>query len=97
MSQQLTVALQPPQEEDSDLSGTEEGRETQVFFYEYLARRVTTDSEIKESDARIIQGERESIRGGSEAAVQVASRLADLGKQTSLVRVTKQHKPKGLL
>jgi len=78
MSQQRTVALQPPLESEVELEESQEGRDTQVFLYEYLSRRVTTDAEMRESDAQVIQRERDALRG-ADAAVQVAGRLADLG------------------
>ena len=80
MSEQLAVALQSNQHESEvELSGSEEGRETQLFWYEYLSRRATADAEVREDDALVIQRERTRVRG-SDAAAQVAGRLADLGK-----------------
>ena len=79
MSQQRTVALQSTQESVVNLEESQEGRDTQVFLYEYLSRRVTADDDMSESDASVIRGQREAVRG-ADAAAQVAGRLADLGE-----------------
>lgn len=93
MSQQLTVSVPPSLEPEVEerLAGSEEGRETRAFFFEYLSRRANHDNDLRESDAQIIHQEREqavrAVAGSSDAAAEVASRLADLGKWIACVGV----------
>lgn len=82
MSQQREVSVPCPTE--PAIEGSEEGRETRAFFFEYLSRRAKNDSELRDSDAQIIHQERQEavqvVVGSSDAAAEVAARLADLGE-----------------
>lgn len=87
MSQQRTVSVPPALDPETEegLTGSEEGRETRAFFFQYLSRRAGNDNDLRETDAQIIHQEREqavqAVAGSSDAAAEVASRLADLGDE----------------
>ena len=89
MAQQLTIS--PPSILESNaLEGSEgEGREgeTRLFFLEYLSRRADNDSGLRRIDAEVIHEERQQAAqagDGCGAAVEVASRLANLGNSILL-------------
>ncbi len=79
MSQQRTVNLEACAESEDRV---EEKQETSAFFFQYISRRAESDQEVKVSDAKIIREQREQavLAVSDEAAVKVASKLADLGK-----------------
>lgn len=66
--------------------GSPEEEETKTFLFQYLSRRAQNDQEISSSAVEVIQTHsEEAIRSATgtdstDAATNVAYRLADLGK-----------------
>ena len=88
MSQQRTVSLPTDEEESEDPRVVEEEKKTtSAFFYEYISKRANKDQELKTSDAKIIEEQRQQAvqKVKDVSAVNVAAVLADLGK--SFVRL----------
>lgn len=82
MSQQRTVSLPTDTEESEDPQVVEEEKKTtSAFFYEYISKRANKDQEMKTSDAKIIEEQREqAVQAVKDvSAINVAAELADLG------------------
>ena len=82
MSQQRTVSLPTDAEDSEDPQVVEEEKKTtSAFFYEYISKRANKDQDLKTSDAKIIEEQREQAvqKVKDVSAVNVAAVLADLG------------------
>ena len=82
MSQQRTVSLPTDAEDSEDPQVVEEEKKTtSAFFYEYISKRANKDQDLKTSDAKIIEEQREQAvqKVRDVSAVNVAAVLADLG------------------
>ncbi len=84
MAHQLTVnppsSVECREEEEEE----EEKHETKAFFFQYMSRRAEKDEHLNGEGAEVIKRQRGTIvstSSGCAAAVDVASRLADLGEQ----------------
>ncbi len=78
---------------DGGVQGGEEA-ETNTFFFQYLARRAHNDAKIAEKDAQVIQTEAGRAtntaavgRDSTDAATNVACRLADIGEMGGLIKL----------
>ena len=80
MSQQRCVNL-PAAEAEENVTKEEEKKETSAFFFQYISRRAEKDVELKANDAEIIVEQKEqAVQAVNDAAaINLASRLADLG------------------
>lgn len=80
MSQQRTVNIQTSGGEEG-VAKDKEKRETSAFFFQYISRRAEKDQDLRVSDAEIIVEQKEqavqAVRNA--AAINVASKLADMG------------------
>ena len=87
MSKQRTVNPSSRARSDggNEEENSEEEDETKTFFFQYVSSRAQRDKDISSSDAEFIREEghravRTCRTEGSTQAVNVASRLADLGE-----------------
>lgn len=83
---QRTVEADPSPIVEAYEQSQEEEEETKNFLFQYLSRRAERDKDISSSSAEIIQHHTREVvqtrppKGDGAAAVNVASKLADLGR-----------------
>ena len=83
MSQQRSVNIPSNIVADGGDGSLEEEEETKTFLFQYLSRRAQNDQEISSSTVEVIRDEAVRSAAGTDstdAATNVACRLADLGK-----------------